>query len=215
MIRRPRSGISLVEVMVAASLSLLLLAIIWSAFRVLRFATSQVNASQEPRKQLRAALANLQNDLRTASFLFPGGDYKIDGHSVTLPEADETAQALAFALPENSVSPLTYSVVLVHTVERSPKDINTPDARSLLYHKTEGIDPPLSDLPGEIDLEALPGIGSLRVFDAYLLPKSGFEATVSPNRQAVTLTFRLERQEARGEIQRSTYQTTLALRNAQ
>lgn len=209
------NGYSVVEVLVAASLSLLLMAIIWSAFRVLRYASSQINASQEPRKQLRAALANIQNDLRMASYLFPAGDYDINGRTVTLPDAGETAHALAFALPEKATSPLAFSVVVIHPVERTPKDIKTPDARSLNYYKANGIDPPLSDLPGEIDLEALPSNGSLRVFDAYLLPDTGFEAAVSDNRQAVTLTFRLERREERGEVQRSTYQTTLALRNAQ
>lgn len=213
--QRRSEGFSVVEVMVAATLSLLLMAIIWSAFRVLRYATSQINASQEPRKQLRAALGNLQNDLRMACYLYPGGSYDLGGPPLVLPEAGKSANALAFAVPENSVSPLTYSVVIVRPVDREPIDAKTPKAKSLRYFKAQNIAPPLSGLPGEINLESLPPGGNLRLFDTYLLPDTGFEAAVSDNQHAVTLTFRLERQEARGEIQRSTYQTTLALRNIQ
>lgn len=208
-------GFSLIEVLVAASLSLLLMAVIWSALRVLRFATSQISASQEPRKQLRAALANLQNDLRMASYLFPPGTYKIDGYNVDLPVEGTPGTALACAIPENSEPPLLYSVAVIHPVPRTPTDSKNPNAQSLLYYRPSGVDPPVSDLPGEIDLEHLPKTGTFKVFDAYLRPKDGFQATISANRQAVTLSFHLECREARGEIQRSSYQTTLALRNIQ
>ena len=209
-----RRGFSLVEVMVAASMSLLLMGVIWAGIKVLRTSTLNVNASQEPRKQLRAALGNLQKDLRQAAYLFPAGSYDLDnGDKIEIPAPGSTGDALAFAIPENSVSPILYTVVVVYTKPRGKTDINNPKARTLVYLKATGVDPPTSDLPGEIDLETLPLSGGKKVFDAYLADSDGFVTEITNDYHAVRFAFHLRRQEARGELQQSNYQTTLALRN--
>lgn len=199
--------------MVAASLSLLLMAVIWGAMRLLGSSGSSIRASQEPRKQLRAALVNLQNDLRRAAYLFPDGTYTVLGDTITVAPPGTPGSALAFAIPENSVPPLLYTVVVVYSKPRPQPDSNTPDARSLVYYKVKGIDPPVSDLPGEIDLDLLPANGSLKTFDTYLRDPDGFQAEITSNQHAVRLSFHIRRQEARGELQQSSYETTLALRN--
>lgn len=210
---RKKRGFSIAEVMVAASLALLLMTIIWAAMQVLTATRGNVQASQEPRKQLRAALSNLQSDLRRAAYLFPAGVYNVDGRTVSIPHPGDTGEGLAFAIPENSISPILYSVVVVSAQPRVQQDARTPDARSLVYFTSENNDPPLSDLPGELDLELLPTNGSLKVFDTYLSGSDGFQVEVTPNLQAVRMAFHIRRQEARGELQESRYQTTLALRN--
>lgn len=204
---------SLIEVMVAASLTLVLMGVIWGGMQVLRRTTLSVRASQEPRKQLRVALQNLQNDVRAASYIFPDGTYNVNGVNRTIEPPGTSGSFLALAIPENSVSPLTFSVALFYSDARPKTDPRNPTAQSLFYHKPTGVDPPLSDLPGEIDLEALPANGTSKVFDAYLRAGDGFQVETSANQHAVTFRFNIERREAKGELQASTYQTTLTLRN--
>ena len=94
-----RRGYSIVEVMVAASLTLVLMGVVWGAMTVLRKTTLSVQASEEPRKQLRVALQNLQADLRAAAYLFPPGTYRIDGEDRVIAAPGAPGTMLALAIP--------------------------------------------------------------------------------------------------------------------
>lgn len=207
-----RRGYSIIEVLVAGGLGLLLMLIIWGAFRMLDHSTQGVRASNEPRQQMRVFMANLQNDIRAAAYIFPAGNYTVAGYSISVPAAGAAGDGLIFAVPQNSETPILYTVVSVFTEARQPTDPNTPNALSLVTYTVEDVDPPLSDLPGEIDPNTLPLNGERKVFDAYIEP-GGFECGLTPTGDAVRFRLSLRRKEARGEVQTASFQTTLALRN--
>lgn len=208
-----RRGFSIVEVMVAAGLFLILMTLAWGGFSVLNRGGEGLRASSEPRQQLRVLLANLQNDLRMASYIYPADTYTILGQNLTTPATGGIARALVFAVPENSLPPLTFKVCTVFARPRQPADANNPSAHEVVYYTVEGVDPPTSDFPSEIDPNLLPPSGSQRVFDAYLDGPNALQLTLSDDGNAVIFHVDFKRTPPRGEVQQDQLETAITMRN--
>ncbi len=208
-----RDGFSLVEVTIASLLFLVVMVMAWAGFSVLDRGGRGLLAGSEPRQQMRVALGHLQNDLRMASYIYPEPSYTLLATSLSPPPLGGTGNGLVYALPENAQPPLTFTVCALFARPRSRRDSNNPQAYELVYYSVEGIDPPTSDLPSEVDPETLPSRGTTRVFDLYLDGPTGFEVARSADGHSFEVRFRIRRQPARGELQRASHSTVMTVRN--
>lgn len=211
--RRSR-GFSMTEVMVAGSLFLVVMVVAWAAFNLMQQSGLTLRASNEPRQQARALLMHLQDDLRSAAYIFPAGSYTVLGATLDVPDLGAQGPALVFAVPENSQPPLTFRVCYLFARPRSTPDPNNPDAHEIVYYTVPDIDPPVTDLPGDIDPNLLTG-GTTRVFDVYLDGAGGLTVARSPDGNSASIEMAMRQKPARGALQTATYRTTLTMRNNQ
>lgn len=204
-------GMTIAEVLIAASLAGLLLLVIVGAMSVLSRSQAGLLARTEPRQQLRAFMYQLQSDLRTASFLYPEGVYTIHGETVNIPGPGVPGNAVLFAVPENATPPLTYRVCCAFTRPRSTPDARNPNAREAVYFISEGVPAPLTDLPSEIDPNLLTATNA-KVYDAYLDPV-GITCNLTGSGFGVNISYNFKRTPDKGDTVEQSLATTVVLRN--
>ncbi len=208
---RLQRGMTIAEVLIAASLAGLLLLVIVSAMSVLSRSQAGLLARTEPRQQLRAFVYKLQSELRMAAFIYPEGVYTIAGQAVTVPGPSNPGNAVIFAIPENATPPITYRVCCAFTRPRSTPDARNPTAREAVYFVAEGVPAPISDLPSEIDPNILTAT-NMKTYDAYLDP-SGLRCTLTPSGFGVNLAYTFKQIPDKGDTVEQSLATTVVMRN--
>ena len=196
----------------AATLLGLLMQLVVSTLSVLSYSKAGLMARSEPRQQLRSFVTQLQSDLREAAYIYPEGSYQILGSTFDVPGAGVPGTGILFAVPETSVSPVTYRVCYAFSRPRSKLDRRNEESYEAVYYYVEGVDPPVSDLPSEINPNNLPG-GSLKVFDSYFDGPEGFVTHLTPTGFGVSLDVHYKLTPDKGDTTEQKLNTTIVLRN--
>lgn len=206
-----RRGLTLVEVLVAAAVSVLLLLVVHTAFRLVGNFTGASRGSVEARRNLRSLLLHLERDFRSACFVFTNYEGPAMGREVFLaPEAADSSE-LIFAIPETDFGPRSYTVCGVFLERREPPDPANYKAHRIVYCRTPGVVPPIPDSPQSIPLHEVDG-SAIRVFDAYV-PADGLRFRVIAGGDAIELISRYAYVPPRGPVQGEVYRSLLVARN--
>lgn len=215
-----RRGVTIIEVLVASSLTLLLMISAETAVRYVGQATNRMRRQIEPRQQIRSFLLNLRQDLQASSYLFTPYSGTLLGVPVSVGAPGVPGTALLFAVPEDDSSDTRYTVCWVYTQARTQADSNNPTVRELVYQKFMPTKTVPADTPGA--LAAMFGglvPGTRKVFDVYLPagPPTGsdpaFAICVAPNQGGVRVMAHFRVQPPRGEVISERFDTFIALRN--
>lgn len=206
-------GITVPELVVACFLLGLLMQLVVSTLSTLSFSKAGLLARTEPRQQLRSWIILVQDDLRSASYIFPQGSYDVLGTTVTTPGPGVAGNGVIFAVPETATSPVTYRICYAFTRPRQKPDTLNPEAYEAVYFYVNDVAPPGgSDLPAEIDPSTLTE-GSLKVFDAYVNGPAGFKTEVTSTGYGVNFGVNFRRKPEKGDTTEQNLSTTIVLRN--
>ncbi|MCA9777520.1 MAG: hypothetical protein KC800_12410 [Candidatus Eremiobacteraeota bacterium] len=209
--RRVR-GLTVPEILVTAVLLGALMQLVITTLNVLNRSKIGLMVRTEPRQQLRSFVIQLQNDLRSASYIYPPDTYPIMGTDVIVPDVDTTGNGVIFALPQNSAGPPSFKVCSAFIRPRQKNDIRNPDAYEAVYYYVENVTPSLSIYPSEIDPTTLTG-GSLKVFDAYIDGPTGFRSQLTPSGFGINFQVDYKRTPIKGDTTAQKLSSTVVMRN--
>jgi hypothetical protein len=210
--KRRLYGLTVPEVLVTAVLLGALMQLVITTLGVLQQSKIGMMARTEPRQQLRSFLTQLQNDLRSSSFIYPPDTYEIMGTDVVVPASDTVGNGVIFAVPETSTAPFSFKVCSAFIRPRQKADSRNPDAYEAVYYYVENVTPATSIFPSEIDPRTLSG-GSLKVFDAYIDGPDGFQTQLTPSGFGVSFTVNFKRTPIKGDTTEQHLESTVVLRN--
>jgi hypothetical protein len=210
--RRKQYGLTVPEILVTAVLLGALMQLVITTLNVLQQSKIGMMARTEPRQQLRSFVAQLQSDLRSASFIYPPGTYEILGADVVVPATDTVGNGVIFAVPETSTAPFTFKICSAFIRPRQKPDSRNPEAYEAVYHYVENVTPPTSIYPSAIDPTTLGG-GSLKIFDAYIEGPSGFETQLTPSGFGIKFAVDYKRIPIKGDTTEQHLESKVVLRN--
>ena len=210
--KRRSLGLTIPEILVTAVLLGALMQLVITTLNVLNRSKAGLMARTEPRQQLRSFLVQMQNDLRSASYIYPPGTYSIMGTDVVVPDVDTTGNGVIFAVPQNSAGPPSFKVCSAFIRPRQKADSRNPDAYETVYYYVENVTPSVSIYPSEIDPTSLTG-GSLKVFDSYIDGPTGFRSQLTPSGFGINFEVDYKRTPIKGDTTAQKLSSTVVMRN--
>jgi hypothetical protein len=215
---RRRRGFSVLEVLLAGSLTLLILLAAEQAVQYLGQSAARMANKVEPRQQLRTLLLHLRNDLQAASYVFLGESRTWAGIPLSVPTAGNAGEQLIFAIPADDSANTRYTVCMIFPRMRTVSDPNNPNVREIVYRRYDPVQAPTPNLPSSI-LPATIGTSSDRTFDTYLpvgSPTSSdppWSIRVAPNGRGFQIQAHFRIKPQRGAEIDERFDTFITLRN--
>lgn len=213
-----KRGFSILEVMLAGSLTLLVLLAAESAVQYLGQSAARMANKIEPRQQIRTLLMHLRNDLQASSYVFLGESRSWAGETLAVPIAGATGEQLIFAIPSDDSANTSYTVCMIYPRMRTASDPNNPNAREIVYRRFEPVKAPTPNLPSSILPTTVLG-SSDRIFDTYLplgpptVSDPPWSIRVAPNGRGFQIQAHFRIKPQRGAEIDERFDTFITLRN--
>lgn len=219
MARRDR-GLSMVEVLVAASLFVVVMMLGAGAMHVVKRSRDHLKGRSEPRQQLRALLGHLQRDVRAACFIFdphltisfgPSYSHAFAGAPPLDPSAPSSHE-VALAVAETASSTPRYTVLALF-LQPDQAQPAFPGSHHVVMGSVSHQNGPTPGSPADIPLGALPSSAAeVRTF-ATASPSGGLRIRRTPTGDGLDFEFEIGHRSAGEKVITETYQTRLTLRN--
>lgn len=210
---RRRRGLALVEVMIAASLLMLIMTTVYSCFEVIRRHNFTGSARIDSRQTMRGLFDRLALLGRGSSYCFAGFTGTVAGQSYTVPVPGNSGTDLIIAVPMGPTSPVNFRIIALKPVPLSPPDPKNPNARGILWREWTGITA-TSDNAANIVLTSLPNPPtSSRVWAAYADPTDGFRIDIPSSSNGVSVKLHFVRIPIKGATQEERYGLQIFFRN--
>lgn len=187
-----RGGHTLMEILVVAALSAMLVTVLLFTWFTVNSNSRTQAARIDARQDLRSALAVLRSQLQSARYVFTsyqgvfaGREYRVPAAGSPLAPAD-----LIFAVPQSTTATNTiWKVCGLTVVPHEPPDPNNPEAYDILQQTVENVGPVLGDDPAEL-LPDLPTMGPAadHRFQAYI-KKDSYGLIIRPLPTSVFMRF--------------------------
>lgn len=210
--KSPARGFTIAEMLVAMGLSLsvgLILTLSWQMVKQVQFGEDSRSSA---RQKIRNALEEISDTIRRGQYVYAGFSGVVDGHAYTVPATGGSGSDLLYAVPLNNGTSTPYVIYGVYARNRVPFDPRSPNAQQIVLYQKTGVTPPRAGVPASIVLTGLSG-GSVKVFDAYLLPPDGMRFTVSPTASSVSVDTQFQVDPISAPSHSEEFKTQWALRN--
>lgn len=213
-----KRGLTLAEVLITASLGILLLFSAQMVVQYLGQSSARMANRVEPRQQLRSLIRLLQADFQAASYLFLGESRAWGFVPLSVPSAGASGEQLLYAIPSDASPNTDYTVCMLYPRLRSKLDPNNPQARELVYHRFTPTKAPMPNVPSSLVPNVVGG-GSDRLFDTYLSSSAftssdpGWSIQVSPNGRGIRIQAHFIVVPQRGAVVDERFETFVTMRN--
>jgi Tfp pilus assembly protein PilW len=161
------SGHTLIELLVAAAVSLLALSAIYLSFSSDRRTFFRQMDALRARQDARTAMNGISQFLRAGTCIYANQAKTVEGQTYHVPAIGASGDDLLFACPEYGSGAPRYTVRGYFLRNRVPPDPDNRDARQLMMYQKTGVAPVTQGDPATIDMTALSG-GSTRLVADYL-----------------------------------------------
>ncbi|MEW6283851.1 MAG: prepilin-type N-terminal cleavage/methylation domain-containing protein [Candidatus Eremiobacterota bacterium] len=208
------AGHTLPEVLVACTLFSLIIGVAFSSLALMSRARQGTEARVDPRRETRALLDLLSNQLRSSAHMRTDTDPQMFcgvSYSDAPKGPGQWGTMLLFSVPEQAAG-TSCAVWGVHGRNRIPRDGANPDARQVVVHSVRNV---RVDAPGSPSTVVLGPLAyadrgfSQRVFDTY----GDARFHLSTDLRSVTIEVAFRRRAIRGPVMAETYSTEVSLRN--
>ncbi len=189
------NGHTLIEIVVAMTIFLCVLSVVYSGFLMVRRNFHHQSANVEIRQRARVSIDNISQYLRMGAYVFDNRTVTIQGVNYTVPAAGATGYSIVFAIPENGTAgAITYTIIGYYLRTRPVPDLANPNARQLMMYQKTNVTPPIADTPSSISLSGLTG-GSFRMIGDYYVRPEGLSFSLSNPTKTIKIHLEVEKRD--------------------
>lgn len=188
-------GHTLIEIIVAMTIFLCVLSVVYSGFYMVRRNFHHQSANVEIRQRARVSIDNISQYLRMGAYVYDNRTVTIQGVTYTVPASGSTGYSILFAVPESGTSgAITYTIIGYYLRTRPVPDPANPNARQLMMYQKTNVTPPIADTPSSIVLSGLTN-GSFRMLGDYYVRSEGLNFTLSNPTKTIKIHLEVEKRD--------------------